>query len=430
MPLKQKYPRVVIAGAGFGGLNVAKTLIDSPFEVLLIDKTNHHLFQPLLYQVAAAALSPAEIAAPIRTIFRGVRNVQVEMDEAISVNPSQKILTLKSLGEISFDYLVLAPGSRHSYFGHSEWGADAPGLKTLDDALHIREKVLTSFEHAEHLRRKTETAKYLTFIVVGGGPTGVEIAGALAEIGKNTMLPDFPILKQSDIAIFLVEAGDRILSAFPPQLSEHARLSLESLGVRVMCNATVQDVKPDCVEIKRKSGATEQIATATIIWAAGNNASPLLQTFKAELDDNGRVLVRSDCSLPDHPDIFVIGDAANFKGSNGNPLPGLCPVAIQQGRYVGSVIKKRLSPENRKPFKYFDKGTMATIGRAKAVAVSAGISFTGFLAWFLWAFVHIYFLISFRNRLRVMVEWIWYYITFQPGARLIIQRMQRQSETR
>ncbi|GAB1431310.1 NAD(P)/FAD-dependent oxidoreductase [Ignavibacteria bacterium] len=430
MPLKQKYPRVVIAGAGFGGLNVAKTLIDSPFEVLLIDKTNHHLFQPLLYQVAAAALSPAEIAAPIRTIFRGVRNVQVEMDEAISVNPSQKILTLKSLGEISFDYLVLAPGSRHSYFGHSEWGADAPGLKTLDDALHIREKVLTSFEHAEHLRRKTETAKYLTFIVVGGGPTGVEIAGALAEIGKNTMLPDFPILKQSDIAIFLVEAGDRILSAFPPQLSEHARLSLESLGVRVMCNATVQDVKSDCVEIKRKSGATEQIATATIIWAAGNNASPLLQTFKAELDDNGRVLVRSDCSLPDHPDIFVIGDAANFKGSNGNPLPGLCPVAIQQGRYVGSVIKKRLSPENRKPFKYFDKGTMATIGRAKAVAVSAGISFTGFLAWFLWAFVHIYFLISFRNRLRVMVEWIWYYITFQPGARLIIQRMQRQSETR
>lgn len=430
MPLKQEHPRVVIVGAGFGGLNLAKALIGSPFDVLLIDKTNHHLFQPLLYQVAAAALSPAEIAAPIRAIFRGVRNVQVEMDEAISVNPSQKILTLKSLGEISFDYLVLAPGSRHSYFGHSEWGADAPGLKTLDDALHIREKVLTSFEHAEHLRRETETAKYLTFIVVGGGPTGVEIAGALAEIGKNTMLPDFPILKQSDIAIFLIEAGDRILSAFPSQLSEHARLSLESLGVRIMCNAAVQDVKPGSVEIKRNDGSTELISASTIIWAAGNRASSLLQTFPTELDRAGRAFVRSDCSLPGYPDIFVIGDAANFKDNNGNSLPGLCPVAIQQGRYVGSVIKKRLSPENRKPFKYFDKGTMATIGRAKAVAVSGGISFTGFFAWFLWAFVHIYFLISFRNRLRVMVEWIWYYITFQPGARLIIQRAQRQSETR
>lgn len=426
MTLQQQYPRVAIVGAGFGGLNAAKALAGTPLDVVLIDKTNHHLFQPLLYQVAAAALSPGEIAAPVRAIFRGMRNVQVEMDEVADIDPDAKTLTLKEQGEMRYDYLILAPGARHSYFGHDDWEAAAPGLKTLDDALYIREKVLTSFERAEHCYGTPEAAQHLTFVVVGAGPTGVEIAGALAEIGKNAMLPDFPMLHERDISIFLVEAGGRVLSAFPPKLSEHARQSLESLGVRVMCNATVQNVDSDGVEIVWAHGSAERIATANVIWAAGNAASPLLKKLPVRLDRVGRVVVAPDCSVPGYPDVFVIGDAAHFAGADGNPLPGLCPVAIQQGRYVASVIKKRLPPERRKPFRYLDKGTMATIGRAKAIAMSAGMSFTGFIAWFLWAFVHIYFLIGFRNRLRVMVEWMWYYITFQPGARLIISRS-RQS---
>ncbi len=422
MPLQQKYPRVAIVGAGFGGLNAAKSLVGALFEVLLIDRANHHLFQPLLYQVAASALSPGDIAQPIRTIFRGARNVHVEMDEVIDVNLSCKTLTLASQGLLSFDYLILAPGARHSYFGHEDWENNAPGLKTLEDALHIREKILTSFERAEQLYGMPEAEAFLTFVIVGGGPTGVEIAGALAEIAKNTMLPDFPLLQEKDIKIYLVEAGSRILSSFPPELSEHARKSLESLNVRVMCNAVVKNVKQHAVEIQLSNGAAENIATTNTIWAAGNYASPLLKKLSVELDRSGKVIVNPDCSIPHYPDVFVIGDAANCKDSNGNPLPGLSPVAIQQGRYVGSIIRHRISPEHRKHFCYFDKGTMATIGRAKAIARSGGFSFTGFAAWFLWAFVHIYFLIGFRSRLRVMIEWMWYYITFQPGARLIVYR--------
>lgn len=428
MPLQQKYPRVAIVGAGFGGLNAAKSLIGAPLDVVLIDKTNHHLFQPLLYQVASAALSPGEIAAPVRTIFRGARNVHVEMDEVTGINADRKTLTLGAQGELSYDYLILAPGARHSYFGHDEWEANAPGLKTLDDALFIREKVLTSFERAEHFYGTPEAEEFLTFVVVGGGPTGVEIAGALAEIGKNTMLPDFPMLQERDIKIYLIEAGERILSAFPPKLSEHARQSLESLGVRVMCRASVKDVAHSSVEVAWEHGSRERIATANVIWAAGNNGSPLVRELPAEFDRAGRVIVNADCSIPGYPDVFVIGDAAHFKGADGSPLPGLCPVAMQQGRYVGSLIKKRLPAASRKPFKYLDKGTMATIGRAKAIAMSAGLSFTGFIAWFLWAFVHIYFLIGFRNRLRVMIEWMWYYITFQPGARLIITRAKKTEQ--
>lgn len=407
--------RVVIVGGGFGGLTAAKTLMNSDVDVTLIDRTNHHLFQPLLYQVATAALSPGDVAQPIRSILRSARNLHVVMTTVTTIDTQRKEV-ITTDGAYQYDSLILAPGARHSYFGHEEWEENAPGLKDLSDALLIRERILRTFEEAEHHAATVLARTMLTFVVVGGGPTGVELAGAIAEISLRTMLPDFPRLKRSDVRVILVEGGSRILSSFSESHSRNAVTMLQRLGVEVMCNAAVSDVNAHGVMV-----ANEFIASRNVIWAAGNKASQLLETLDVELDRSGRVVVHPDCSVPLLSDVFVIGDGAHFETPQG-ALPGVAQVAMQQGAYVAKLIKKDASREGRAPFKYRDYGTMATIGRAKAVAHVFGIRSSGLIAWLMWAVIHVMQLISFRNRLKVMVEWMWYYISFQPGARLIIDR--------
>lgn len=407
-------PRVVIVGAGFGGLKAAKSLKNAKVDVVLIDKTNHHLFQPLLYQVATSALSPGVIAIPIRAALRKCKNVHIIMDEVKNVDLENRKIKLID-GELEYDYLILSPGARHSYFGNEKWGKIAPGLKNLKDALKIREKILSSFEKAERFYYSSDRSKYLNFVIIGGGPTGVEMAGAIAEIAKKTILPDFPILKSDDIKIFLIEAGERLLKTYPEELSEYTKVSLENLGVNVLLNSKVSRVLPNGVEIGK-----EFIETKNIIWAAGNESTDLNKSIGVKLDNFGRVIVENDLTIPGYPYVFVIGDAACFIGQDGESLPGIAPVALQEADYVCNIIKKRLSKNQRPPFKYFDKGNMATIGMAKAVAIFGKIRFKGLLAWLLWTSAHIFFLINFRNRLRVLFEWLWIYITHQPGARLII----------
>ncbi len=408
--------KVVIVGGGFGGITAAKQLRKYNLDITIVDKTNHHLFQPLLYQVATAALSPGDIAVPIRSIFRGRDNINVIMSEVLSVNKKESFLQLKDR-KIYFDYLIMAPGSSHSYFGNITWKKNAPGLKTLNNALAIREKILCSFEEAEILKNKSEHEQYLTFVIVGGGPTGVEMAGAIAEIAKHTMLKDFRNINPKETKIFLVEAFPRILTAYSKHLSGIAKNDLEKMGVKVLLNTKVTDVSESGVEIGK-----EFIKTKNIIWAAGNEASPLLKSLDVELDKAGRVLVEKDLSIKGYPNIFVIGDAANLKNKNGELLPGIAPVAMQQGRYAAKIIGSDNQASTRKPFEYFDKGTMATIGKAKAVAKIRSFEFSQFIAWFLWSFVHIFFLITFRNRFRVMAEWMWYYFTSRRGVRLITKR--------
>ncbi len=408
--------RVVIIGGGFGGITAAKLLKDYNLDITIIDKTNHHLFQPLLYQVATAALSPGDIAIPIRSIFRGRKNIEVIMAEVQSINKSESSLQLNDR-KIYFDYLIVAPGSSHSYFGNNEWEQVAPGLKSLSDALAIREKILCSFEEAEIIENKNDQEQYLTFVIVGGGPTGVEMAGAIAEIARQTMLKDFRNINPKETKIFLVEAYPRILTAYSEHLSEIAKNDLEKMGVKVLINTKVTNVSLTGVIL-----GEEFIKTKNIIWAAGNEASLLLKSLDVELDRAGRVLVEDDLSIKGCSNIFVIGDAANLKDKNGELLPGIAPVAIQQGKYVAKLIGNDKDSSKRKPFAYFDKGTMATIGKAKAVAKIRKFEFSQFTAWFLWSFVHIFFLITFRNRFRVMAEWIWYYFTSRRGVRLITRR--------
>lgn len=413
----EKRPQVVIVGAGFGGLQTARALANSAVDVHLIDKNNHHLFQPLLYQVATAALSPADIAAPVRTIFRDAKNVNVEMDEVIAIDVEKSVVHRRIEGSLAYDYLVLAPGTRHSYFGHPEWEEYAPGLKSLDDALDIRRKILVAYEQAEHHLSQPGHEQCTTFIVVGGGPTGVELAGALAEIGSHTMLRDFPMLNPSDIRVILVEAGERILPSFDERLSLKAQKHLQDLGVEVRTSARVENISEEGVTIN-----SEYIQTCNVIWAAGNAAPSWLAGINTPLDKAGRVIVQHDCSLPAYPKVFVIGDAAHFSNKKDVPLPGVAQVAMQQGRYVATLIKKKIPQDLRPPFRYVDKGNMATIGRAKAVAeLAGGIRLWGFVAWALWAMIHVVSLIRFRNRFSVMMEWLWYYISYQPGARLIIE---------
>lgn len=406
---------MVIVGGGFGGLSAAKTLMNSDVDVTLIDKTNHHLFQPLLYQVATAALSPGDVAQPIRSILRSSRNLHVVMTTVTTIDTQRKEV-ITSDGAYRYDTLILAPGARHSYFGHEEWERNAPGLKDLSDALLIRERILRTFEEAEHHAATVVARTMLTFVVVGGGPTGVELAGAIAEISLRTMLPDFPRLKRSDVRVILVEGGKRILSTFSESHSAKAVNMLQRLGVEVMCDSAVSDVNDHGVMVGK-----EFIASRNVIWAAGNKASQLLETLDVELDRSGRVLVNNDCSVPLLSDVYVIGDGAHFNTPNG-PLAGVAQVAMQQGHYVAKLIKKNIPREGRAPFRYRDFGTMATIGRAKAVAHVFGVRSSGLIAWLMWAVIHVMQLISFRNRLKVMVEWMWYYISFQPGARLIIDR--------
>ena len=407
--------RVVIIGGGFGGMTAARFLRDA--EVILIDRTNHHVFQPLLYQVATAALSPSDIAWPLRTLFRSQPNVRVVMDDVVAIDRIARVVRLRDSAPISFDTLIVAPGSRHAYFGHDEWEPLAPGLKTMADAVHLRERMLLAFEEAERQRAETGMQNRLTFVIVGGGPTGVELAGSLVEIGKRAMGPDYPHLRLDDLSIILVEAGPRVLPGFDAKLSTKALTALERMGVTVKLNNPVSAVRADGVMV-----GSEWVPSANVIWAAGNKASPLLNTLKVPQDSYGRIKVGADLTIPDEPWIFVIGDAAHCLGRDGKPLPGIAPVAMREGQYIAELINKDLPPEQRAPFTYRDRGMLATIGRAQAVAQIGPIRTSGLVAWALWCIVHIFFLIGLRNRIRVMSEWTWYYLTFKPGARLLFEQ--------
>ncbi len=407
-----KNKTLIVVGAGFAGLQLVKSLKNTPLRIVLIDKSNHHLFQPLLYQVAVSALSPADISAPIRTILKRQKNVEVILGEVTDIDKSNKSVTVDGQ-KVNFDFLVLAPGSRHSYFGKDNWEENAPGLKTLKDALNIRENMLVSFEEAENEAFLTGRNIPVKFVVIGGGPTGVEIAGSLAEIATKTLRNDFRNIDTRQTKIILVEGSGRLLGAYDSPLNEKAAENLRNMGVEVRLNTMVTNIDEKGVTL-----GDERIETHNIIWAAGNTASPLIKTLGTKTDRMGRAIVRENCSIKESEDIFVIGDAANFI-ENGQSLPGIAPVAMQQGRYIGKLIKNRLENRTVPGFVYSNKGSMATIGRAKAIFQAGNIKLSGFIAWVLWAFIHIMYLIGFRNRYRVMAEWVWYYISFKPGARLI-----------
>jgi NADH dehydrogenase len=415
--MKLKRKKVIIIGAGFGGLAAAKSLKNSNVDILLIDKTNHHLFQPLLYQVATAALSPGDIAAPIRGILRKQKNVTVIMGEVTEIDKTNNKVIMSNEEAFEFDYLILAPGTRHSYFGNNSWEKYAPGLKTISDALTIRERILLSFEKAERINNPEEIHKYLTFVIVGGGPTGVELAGAIAEITKKTMLKDFRKINPLKTKIFLVEGGKKLLNTYDQPLNDYTKQSLQKLGVKVILNKMVNAINENGVQIGDKF-----VETKNVIWAAGNKASSLLLSLNVPLDNAGRVYVEKDCSIQESKSIFVIGDAANFKDAIGNPLPGVAPVAVQQGKFVANIIKRDLPEGSRPIFKYIDKGSMATIGRSLAIMQVKQFKLKGLAAWLMWSLVHVAFLINYRERYKVMTEWIWYYLTYRHGIRLITHK--------
>lgn len=406
--------KVVILGGGFAGLNAAKAFGNTKFDVWLIDKTNHHLFQPLLYQVASAALSPGDIAVPIREILSPYDNITVLMGEVESIDKENRQVLLKGGDRVGFEYLIVALGARHSYFGNDDWEPFAPGLKTLNDALMIRERILISFEKAERCDSISEARKYLNFVIIGGGPTGVEMAGAIAEIAYETMLKNFRRIDTTNTKIYLVEGSPHILPVYPEKLSNKAAGYLEHFGVHVITGKRVTKVTKDEVTVE-----DQVIPAENVIWAAGNQASHVLKTLGSELDRQGRVKVEKDLSVPGSPEIFVIGDAACALDKNEKPLPALAPVAVQQGRYVAHLIRKKLPKEDRPPFSYLDKGTMATIGKMKAVGMFGQMQYSGVFAWLAWCFVHIMYLIGFRNRLVVLLQWIFSYLSSQRGVRLI-----------
>ncbi len=405
--------RVVIVGAGFGGLQAARHLARLPVEVTLIDRRNYHTFQPLLYQVATAGLSPAEIAAPIRWIVRGRRNIEVLLGEVQDFNLEQRRVKLPDL-EVSYDYLIVAAGASHAYFGHDEWEPFAPGLKTIEDALEIRRRVLLAFELDERQAASGGPQQPLNFVIVGGGPTGVELAGTLAEISRRVLADEFQSIDPKSTRIILLEGGPRILPAYPEDLSRSAEEQLRHLGVDVRTSTLVTGVEAGAVRM----GET-QLSAAVILWAAGVAASPLGKKLGAPVDRAGRVLVSPDLSIPGHPEVFVIGDLASLKDESGRIIPGVAPVAMQEGRAVARNIGRELRGESRHNFHYFNKGNLATIGRAAAVAEFGKVHISGFLAWLSWLFVHIFFLIGFRNRILVMIQWAWSYFTYERGARLI-----------
>ncbi len=406
-------PHVVIIGGGFGGLYAARHLKRSDIAVTLVDRHNYHLFQPLLYQVATAALNPADIAAPIRSILRHQKNVDVILGEAQSIDVNQKRVGLAD-GELAYDYLIVATGATHSYFGHPEWEPYAPGLKSIDDALEIRRRVLTAFEAADRESDPHRRAAWLTFVIVGAGPTGAELAGALSEIARHTMMRDFRHIDPKLARVLLVEGRDRVLPPFPPDLSAKARAQLERLGVEVMTDTVVTSVTADAVRVGEIS-----IPTHTVLWAAGVQASPLAQTLGAPLDRAGRVLVEADLTIPGHRDVFVIGDLAAAKCDDGTFVPGVAPAAIQEGAHTARNIERAIGGEPMRPFHYRDKGSLATIGRAAAVADIGPLHLSGFIAWFAWLAIHIFSLIGFRNRFFVIAQWAWAYVTYQRAARLI-----------
>ena len=406
-------PRVVIVGGGFGGLSAAKDLAKQPFEITLIDRNNHHLFQPLLYQVATAALSPADIASPIRHILSGQRNLKVMLAEVSGVDLARKEVIADGR-RVPYDYLVLATGAWHAYFGHDDWAGFAPGLKTLDDATGLRRRILLAFERAENEDDPDERARLMTFVVIGGGPTGVEMAGAIAELAKRALASDFRSIDPRSARIILVEAASRVLTPFDEKLSEAARRSLKQLGVEVRLGAAVTDCSEEGVRL-----GDAFIPTRTIVWAAGVMASPAGRWLGAETDGAGRVKVRADLSVPGHPDVFVIGDTAAVAGANGAMLPGVAPVAKQQGQYVARALIARREGRTVPAFRYRDYGILATVGRSRAVAQFGKFKVSGLLAWVLWSVAHVYFLIGFRNRFIVALNWAWSYLTFERGSRLI-----------
>jgi NADH:ubiquinone reductase (H+-translocating) len=407
-------PKVVIIGAGFGGLEAAKALKRATADVIVIDRHNHHCFQPLLYQVATAALSPADIAWPIRHILRPQPNATVLMEEVKGIDPEKKVLHTQ-YGEIAYDYLVIATGATHSYFGHDEWSKFAPGLKRIEDATRIRRSILIAFERAEVTQDQDQQRRLLTFVIVGGGATGVEMAGAIADVAGQTLAADFRRIDPRSARIVLVEAGPRLLPTFPPSLSDYALRTLTRSGVEVKTDTLV--TKCDANGVDLKNG---RIDADTVIWAAGVTASPAVRWLNTEADRAGRVKVGPDLSVPGHPEIFVIGDTAAVADSKGQPVPGIAPAAKQMGKYVGKLISARIAGrEWKKPFRYMHLGELATIGRRAAVVKFGALELKGFLGWLFWSLAHIYFLIGLRNRFVVAFTWFWDYITFQRGARLI-----------
>ena len=414
-------PHVVIIGGGFAGLWATRALAHAPVRVSLVDRGNHHLFQPLLYQVATAGLSAPDIAAPLRHILRGQHNVTVLMGDVVAIDAAAKTLRFadnETPGYITLNYdmLLLASGSTHAYFGHDDWAVDAPGLKTLDDALEIRRRILTAFERAEAESEPVARAAWLTFAVVGGGPTGVELAGTLAEIARHTLRGEFRRIDPGSARILLLEAGTRVLSTFPESLSHKARASLERLGVEVRTGVAVTSIDANGVVL----GDIESIATRTVLWAAGVAASPLARSLEVPLDRVGRVIVSPDLSVPGHPEIFVAGDLATVRGENGKPVPGVAPAAKQMGRHVARAIRARLAGKPAPAFRYRDYGNLATIGRRAGVVDLGRLRLSGVLAWWFWLAAHIFFLIGFRNRLVVLIDWAWAYWSYRRNARIIV----------
>jgi NADH dehydrogenase len=404
----------VIIGGGFAGIYAARGLRGAPVHVTVLDRRNHHLFQPMLYQVATAGLNPSDIASPIRSILREARNTDVLLAEAQAIDLAQHEVRLTDGSSIAYDYLIVGTGARHSYFGHDEWETLAPGLKSLEDALEIRRRVLLAFERAERERDPVKRHAYLTFVIVGGGPTGVEMAGAVAEIRRYALRRDFRHIDPREATVMLLEGGPRLLPSYPERLSEEAKHELRRLGVEVRLDTLVTDIRPGSV-----SAAGWTIPTQTVVWAAGNTASPLLKTLGTPLDRVGRAIVEPDCTIPGHPEVFVLGDAAHYPTPDGGTLPGVSPVAIQMGEYAARTIEGDLQGKPRRAFSYWDKGQLAVIGRGQAVADIWRLHFGGFIAWLVWIFVHIFFLIGFRNRVLVLLQWAWSYITNRRGARLI-----------
>ena len=415
--------KIVIIGGGFGGINAAINLADSDVNITIIDKRNFHLFQPLLYQVATGYLAPADIASPIRSILSRYNNIQVFNDEVLDIDFASRVVSTNQ-NLISYDYLIIATGVINSYFGNDSWEALAPGLKTIEDAAGIRSKILASFEAAEQTTNEEIRHAFLTFCIIGAGPTGVEMAGAISELARHTMKNDFRNFDPRAVRIILFEAGKRVLGGFSESSSKYALTSLVQLGVEVRLNCSVVSVGPEMISTKDVDGE-HQIFTRNLIWAAGVKVGPLLEKlgkrYQLDRDHNGRIKVTNKLNIPEQENVFVIGDASSFELKKGGTLPGLAPVAIQQGRYVAKRISKDLLNLEIRPFRYFDKGNMAVIGKGKAVAETWKIKLTGFLAWFSWALIHIYFLIEFKNRIIVFFHWTWHYITNKRSSRLILQ---------
>jgi NADH dehydrogenase len=422
-PINKKNPHIVILGGGFGGLNLAKALRNTTARITLIDRQNHHLFQPLLYQVATASLSSVEIAKPLRSILSDHENLTVELGDVQTVDLKNRVVHMHH-HSVSYDYVILAMGGVTSYFGHPEWAQYAPGLKSITDAMHIRREILYSFEKAELTNDPERLKELMTIIIVGGGPTGVELAGAAKELGRFVMRHDFRKIDPTGVRVVLIEAADRILMHLPRDLSASAQRQLEAIGVEVRLNTMVQDIKEHTVVVKDKNKSEpETLKAASIVWAAGVGANPITRTLGVDIDRAGRIKVHPDLSIPGYPEAFAIGDIALVMNKNGTPVPGVSPAAIQMGQFVGKVIETdladpNLKPEQRLQFNYWDKGTMATIGHARAVAMIGGLKFSGFLAWLAWLGVHILFLVGFTNKLTVVIRWVWAFFTRRQGARV------------